>query len=107
MKLQMRSSQQGFTSSTISGVRDLREKLSGTMHPQPSNADPPKPKPVSEVVKISRREAADEMPARQSQKASKQPSAKKTSQPKVSMLLTIFAIYPWYIISIFSALHML
>jgi hypothetical protein len=81
----MRSSELGFTSAKSSGVRDLREKLSGTMHPQPSNADPPKPKPVSEVVKISRREAADEMPARQSKKASKQPSAKKTSQPKVCM----------------------
>lgn len=66
-------------------MRDLREKLSGTMHPQPSNADPPKPKPkpVSEVVNISRREISDEMPARQSKKASKQTSSKKTSQPKV------------------------
>ena len=107
MKLQRRSSQQGFTSSKISGVRDLRDKLSGTMHPQPSNADPPKPKPVSEVVKISRREAADEMPARQSKKASKQPSVKKTSQPKVCILLAIFAIGPEYISSIFSALHTL
>ena len=107
MKLQMRSSQLGFTSAKSSGVRDLREKLSGTMHPQPSNADPPKPKPVSEVVKISRREAADEMPARQSKKASKQPSVKKTSQPKVCILLAIFAIGPEYISSIFSALHTL
>ena len=83
MKLQRRSSQQGFTSTRSSGVRDLREKLSGTMHPQPSNADPPKRKPVSEVVNISRRETADEMPARQSKKAPKQTSSKKTSQPKV------------------------
>jgi len=90
LKLQRRSSQQGFTSSKISGVRDLREKLSGTMHPQPSNADPPKPKPVSEVVKISRREAADEMPARQSKKASKQPSVKKTSPPKTESPLDSF-----------------
>ncbi|CAN1269549.1 SEC23-interacting protein [Linum perenne] len=28
------------------GVRDLREKLSGTMNPQPVNADPPKAKPA-------------------------------------------------------------
>ncbi|RLM64972.1 hypothetical protein C2845_PM16G05050 [Panicum miliaceum] len=90
LKLQMRSSELGFTSAKNSGVRDLREKLSGTMHPQPSNADPPKPKPVSEVVKISRREAAYEMPARQSKKASKQPSAKKTSQPKAEIPLDSF-----------------
>ncbi|CAL5032627.1 unnamed protein product [Urochloa decumbens] len=90
LKLQRRTSQQGFTSMKSSGVRDLREKLSGTMHPQPSNADPPKPKPVSEVVKISRREAADEMPARQSKKASKQTSSKKTSQPKAESPLDNF-----------------
>jgi hypothetical protein len=71
-------------------VRDLREKLSGIMHPQPSNADPkPKPKPVSEVVNISRRQTADEMPARQSKRAPKQTSLKKTSQPKVRILLGI------------------
>ncbi|RLM75516.1 hypothetical protein C2845_PM15G05490 [Panicum miliaceum] len=90
LKLQMRSSQLGFSSAKSSGVRDLREKLYGTMHPQPSNADPPKPKPVSEIVKISRREAADEMPVRQSKKASKQPSAKKTSQPKAESPLDSF-----------------
>lgn len=64
-------------------MHDLREKLSGTMHPQPSNADPPKPKPLSQVVNISRRETAEEMPARQSKKAPKQTSSKKTSLPKV------------------------
>lgn len=85
MKLQRRSFQQDFTSTRSSGVRDLREKLSGIMNPQPSNADPPKPKPkpVSEVVNISRRQIADEMHARQNKKPPKQTSSKKTSQPKV------------------------
>ncbi|AQK43148.1 Sterile alpha motif (SAM) domain-containing protein [Zea mays] len=91
LKLQRRSSQQSFTSTRSSGVRDLREKLSGIMHPQPSNADPkPKPKPVSEVVNISRRQTADEMPARQSKRAPKQTSLKKTSQPKVESPLSSF-----------------
>ncbi|GJN03190.1 hypothetical protein PR202_ga20602 [Eleusine coracana subsp. coracana] len=86
LKLQRRSSQPGFAGTKSSGVRDLREKLSGTMHPQPSNADPPKPKPVSEVVKITRRENAAEVAVRhQSKKASKQASFKKISQPKVDM----------------------
>ncbi|KAL6885830.1 hypothetical protein ACP4OV_010091 [Aristida adscensionis] len=90
LKLQRRSSQQVFTGTKSSGVRDLREKLSGTMHPQPSNADPPKPKPVSEVVKITRRENTGEMPARQSKKVSKQTSSKKTSQPKAESPLDSF-----------------
>ncbi|XP_062225426.1 uncharacterized protein LOC133924068 [Phragmites australis] len=90
LKLQGRSSQQGFTGTKGSGVRDLREKLSGTMHPQPSNAGPPKPKPQSEVVKITRRENADEMTARQTKKSSKQTSSKKTSQPKVESPLDSF-----------------
>jgi hypothetical protein len=83
LKLQRRISQSGFAGTKRPGVRDLREKLSGTMHPQPSNADPPKPKPVSEVVKITRRENAVEVPVRQSKKTSKQTSSKKVSQPKV------------------------
>ncbi|XP_062184944.1 uncharacterized protein LOC133888645 [Phragmites australis] len=90
LKLQRRSSQQAFTGTKSSGIRDLREKLSGTMHPQPSNADPPKPKPVLEVVKITRRENTDEMPARQSKKVSKQTSSKKTSQPKAESPLDSF-----------------
>ncbi|KAJ1270560.1 hypothetical protein BS78_06G061500 [Paspalum vaginatum] len=90
LKLQRRSLQQGFANTKSSGARDLREKLSGTMHPQPSNADPPKPKPVSEVVKISRRETVDEMPARQSKKSTRVTSSKKTSQPKAESPLDSF-----------------
>ncbi|KAL5213876.1 hypothetical protein ABZP36_003028 [Zizania latifolia] len=90
LKLQKKNSQQGFADQRGSGLRDLREMLSGTMHPQPSNADPPKAKPVSKVVKVTRRENADEMPVHQSKKASKPTSSKKTSQPKVESPLDSF-----------------
>ncbi|KAL5206570.1 hypothetical protein ABZP36_034779 [Zizania latifolia] len=75
----------GFAGQRDSGARDLREMLSGTMHPQPSSADPLKAKPISEVVKVTRHENADEMPVRQSKKASKPTSSKKTSQPKIQV----------------------
>jgi hypothetical protein len=60
------------------------------MHPQPSNADPRKGKPVSQVVKVTRREDADERPVRQSKKVSKPSSSKKISQPKVWIPLVIY-----------------
>ncbi|XVF72262.1 hypothetical protein PTKIN_Ptkin12aG0106100 [Pterospermum kingtungense] len=46
LKLQRTSLQQVSQSGrgTLSAVRDLREKLSGTMNAQPINADPPKAK---------------------------------------------------------------
>uniref|UniRef100_A0A2P2QML8 SAM domain-containing protein n=1 Tax=Rhizophora mucronata TaxID=61149 RepID=A0A2P2QML8_RHIMU len=46
LKLQKKSSQQASQSvkGSVSVVRDLREKLSGTMNVQPGNADPPKTK---------------------------------------------------------------
>ena len=90
LKLQKKSSQQSFAGQRGSGVRDLREMLSGTMHPQPVNADPPKAKPSSEIVKVTRRENADVMPVRQSKKVPKPTSSKKTSQPKADNPLDIF-----------------
>ncbi|KAM0844750.1 hypothetical protein ACQ4PT_056834 [Festuca glaucescens] len=89
-KLQRKNPQQGSAGQKGSGVRDLREKLSGTMHPQPSNADPRKGKPVSEVVKVTRRENADERPVRQSKKVAKPSSSKKISQPKAESPLDNF-----------------
>lgn len=89
-KLQRKSSQQGFAGQKGTGVRDLREMLSGTMHPQPSNADPRKAKPVPEVVKVTRRETVDERPVRQSKKVSKPSSSKKASQPKAESPLDSF-----------------
>lgn len=52
LKLQKKSQQQSGAAS-FSGVRDLREKLSGTMKPQAANNDPSKLK--LEVTKTSRK----------------------------------------------------
>ncbi|KAJ6941701.1 ankyrin repeat and SAM domain-containing protein 6 [Populus alba x Populus x berolinensis] len=65
LKLQRKSFQQA---SPRSGVRDLREKLSGTMNSQPANVDPPKPKIA--VAKPARRSVAVEAP---------EPEIKKTA----------------------------
>ncbi|KAF7016221.1 hypothetical protein CFC21_029887 [Triticum aestivum] len=89
-KLQRKSSQQGFAGQKGSEVRDLREMLSGTMHAQPSNVDPQKRKPVSEVVKVTRRENVDGRPVRLSKKVSKPSTSKKTSQPKAESPLDSF-----------------
>ncbi|RWW03887.1 hypothetical protein BHE74_00008489 [Ensete ventricosum] len=48
-KLQKKGSQQGYQSGKASVVRDLRDKLSGTMQSQPPNIDPSKAKRVSEI----------------------------------------------------------
>jgi hypothetical protein len=101
LKLQRRSSQPSFAGTKSSGVRELREKLSGMMHPQPRNVDPPKPKPGSEVVKTTRPENTVEVPVRQSKKPSKQTSS-KVSQPKVCTLHVMNAVkymlscFPYY-----------
>lgn len=52
LKLQRRSSQQDAQGG---GVRDLREKLSGSMHLQPVTKDHPKPKPETDAAKPARR----------------------------------------------------
>ncbi|EXB99122.1 hypothetical protein L484_007030 [Morus notabilis] len=69
LKLQ-RKSQQASESGrgSQSGVRDLREKLSGTMHPQPMNYDPPKPTP--EASKPARKSVAVQASTLESKKAS-------------------------------------
>ncbi|KAF2292592.1 hypothetical protein GH714_025831 [Hevea brasiliensis] len=50
-----------------SGMRDLREKLSGTMNSQPVNADPPRRK--LEAAKLARRSVAVEAPEPEIKKA--------------------------------------
>ncbi|KAL5798729.1 hypothetical protein ACOSQ2_003549 [Xanthoceras sorbifolium] len=61
MKLQKKSLQQVSQSvKGSSGVRDLREKLSGTMNLQPVNSDPPKQK--SQAAKPARKSVAVEAP---------------------------------------------
>ncbi|CAN0897944.1 Membrane protein of ER body-like protein [Linum grandiflorum] len=57
-----------------SGVRDLREKLSGTMNPQPVNADPPK---------LTRRSAAVEAREPEAKKVATV-ATKKKAQPKAN-----------------------
>ncbi|KAL8139129.1 hypothetical protein V2J09_005130 [Rumex salicifolius] len=67
LKLQKRGTEQGPRSG---GVRDLREKLSGSMNLQPLNADPPKPKLVAETSKPIRRSVISEAPALQARRIS-------------------------------------
>ena len=58
-KLQRKSIQKAIQSGigNVSGVRDLREKLSGTIYSQSGNTNPPKPKPVLEGSKRARTSA--------------------------------------------------
>lgn len=58
-----------------SGVRDLREKLSGTMNLQPKNSDAPKPK--VEAARPSMKSVATETETR---KTSTQATRKKSQQ---------------------------
>ncbi|THF97268.1 hypothetical protein TEA_011258 [Camellia sinensis var. sinensis] len=57
LKLQKKSVQQATKSGngSVSGARDLREKLSGTMYSHPANTDLPKLKPVLEGSKPVRK----------------------------------------------------
>ncbi|GMN50292.1 hypothetical protein TIFTF001_019446 [Ficus carica] len=69
LKLQRKSHQASVSGrGSQSGVRDLREKLSGTMHPQPVNYDPPKLK--QEASKPARKSVAIQASATESRKAS-------------------------------------
>ncbi|XP_020112169.1 ankyrin repeat and SAM domain-containing protein 6-like isoform X1 [Ananas comosus] len=83
LKLQKKGSQQSSISVRDSGVRDLREKLSGIMHSQPPSRDiPSKTKSEPEVAKLSRYEPPIDAPAPETKKISKPTSSKKTSQQK-------------------------
>ncbi|KAF7845579.1 ankyrin repeat and SAM domain-containing protein 6-like [Senna tora] len=63
---------------SIPGMRDLREKLSGTMTTQPKNSDPPKSK--VEAVKPSSKSIIVEAPASQIKRAANPAPKKKASQ---------------------------
>ncbi|GMJ00681.1 INVOLVED IN rRNA PROCESSING 1 [Hibiscus trionum] len=80
LKLQRKSLQQVSQSGkgALSGVRDLRDKLSGTMNPQPVNADPPKLK--SDVTKPTRRTVAVETSEPEPKKAATTAAKKKAQQ---------------------------
>ncbi|KAM1137508.1 hypothetical protein FF1_035464 [Malus domestica] len=77
LKLQRKSFKKSGNRS-LSGVRDLREKLSGTMNPQPMNTDPPKPK--VETAKPARRSIAVGTPATETKKVANPAPRKKASQ---------------------------
>lgn len=84
LKLQKKVGQQVSLSgkgSLSGGVRDLREKLSGTMHPQPMNSDPPpKAKPAAEAGKTTRKNVPVEAPVSGTKKVASQVPRKKTVQ---------------------------
>nr|DAD37054.1 TPA_asm: hypothetical protein HUJ06_007695 [Nelumbo nucifera] len=84
LKLQKKGSQQVYQSGkgTVTGVQDLREKLSGTMHSQPANTDPPKSKSVAEVAKPARKSVAVEAPPLETKKISSSAASKKKTQSK-------------------------
>ncbi|XP_057964197.1 uncharacterized protein LOC131155226 [Malania oleifera] len=81
VKLQKKGLQQALQSGkgSLPGVQDLREKLSGTMHSQPVNNDPPKPKSVVESVKSARKSVTIEASLPETKKAAN-PARKKTQQ---------------------------
>lgn len=88
LKLQrkrLKPSQSGKNS--VPGMRDLREKLSGTMTQQPKNVDPPKSKVG--VVKPSGKSVIVEAP--QTKRAANPAPKKKTSQ-KVSFNYFLFPL---------------
>ncbi|CDP03893.1 unnamed protein product [Coffea canephora] len=72
LKLQKKSIQratQNVRGSLPGGVRDLREKLSGTIYSQAMDTDPPKPKPASEVGRPARKSVIAEAPVASEKKA--------------------------------------
>ncbi|XP_052185133.1 uncharacterized protein LOC127796786 [Diospyros lotus] len=77
------ASQSGSTS--VSGVRDLREKLSGTMYLPPPNSDPPKAKPVLEGSIPVRKSVIVETPEPETKKVAGKVSRKKTHQKAESV----------------------
>lgn len=86
LKLQRRSSQHDTQGG---GVRDLREKLSGSMHSQPINKDPLKPKPEPEAAKPARRSVIVATPVAESKKVPNSTSRKK---PQQKVLYSLFPV---------------
>ncbi|CAL5353488.1 unnamed protein product [Camellia sinensis] len=89
LKLQKKSVQQESLSGngSVSGVRDLREKLSGTMYSQPVNTDPPKPKrkPVLKDNKSVRNNVIVEAPEPETKKVASSVRRTKTPQKAESV----------------------
>lgn len=78
LKLQRKSLQQASQSGPHSGVRDLREKLSGPSNTPPVYTDPSKPK--LEVSRPARKSVAVEALAPEAKKSTNPTSRKKAPQ---------------------------
>ncbi|KAG2711976.1 hypothetical protein I3760_04G103700 [Carya illinoinensis] len=78
LKLQRKNIQQASQSGPLSGVRDLREKLSGLTNTQLVNTDPLKPK--LEAFRPPKKSVAVEAPATVAKKATNPASKKKAPQ---------------------------
>ncbi|URE28979.1 SAM [Musa troglodytarum] len=92
-KLQKKGSQQGYQSGKASVVRDLRDKLSGTMQSQPPNIDPSKAKRVSELSGTIKKSLRHDPPKPEAKKLTDStfgnPSQRKASDdtPPLSFLM--------------------
>ncbi|GMP48565.1 hypothetical protein CsSME_00015875 [Camellia sinensis var. sinensis] len=97
LKLQKKSVQQATKSGngSVSGARDLREKLSGTMYSHPANTDLPKPKPVLEGSKPVRKSVIVEALEPETKKVASSVPRKKTQQ-KALLSLIIICPFPFY-----------
>lgn len=79
LKLQKKSNQRATLGAkgSLSGVRDLREKLSGITYSQPAVTVPAKPKLVAESSKPARRSIVAEVPAAETKKVASTVSKKR------------------------------
>ncbi|KAL3517817.1 hypothetical protein ACH5RR_020406 [Cinchona calisaya] len=79
-KKSIRQATQTVRGSIPGGVRDLREKLSGTTYSQPMETDPPKPKPVSEVSRPARKSVIAEASVPEKKTVASAVTKKKTQK---------------------------
>lgn len=90
--LQKKASQQSDQGVKDTGVRDLREKLSGRMHSQPQSIDFPTAKLASEIIiPIKRSVPSVEAHALEYRKFNPSSSSKKSQQKVLVSLLTFHA----------------
>lgn len=78
----MQQGPQSVRGSLSGGVRDLREKLSGSTYSHTVEPDRPKPKPTSEVSKPARKSVIAEAPIPDIKTVASSVSKKKTQKVK-------------------------
>ncbi|KAG9447920.1 hypothetical protein H6P81_014048 [Aristolochia fimbriata] len=85
LKLLRKGTQQTYQrgSASLGGVHDLRDKLSGTMHSQPANANAPKSKQVSEIIRPAKKTTAVNSSVSEVKQVAVPASSKKKTQQKV------------------------